>query len=761
MPIRASDLRRQILRVSPATLVGAALKDLRARQRPTEWLLLVDIDGAYAVLGIEDIAGRVASIGDPLNQPVSAFIGAACPTADVEEELEDAQARLANSIDLLVLRAGEPYGVLTRRPVAAPTSAARLLLSQAASWTPRMQGTAVLGVDEGAARSTATPPPQIEPIPQRSDRYVNTDFTPEQQPARTVDRQEPLQPGQLYFFRLNVGELDVETTIEKTPIQIQAFLLNQEIDIDVVLFSTSFVIEQNSGSINIPIAGPAQVRRRASAPDALPPGSTLLDDRLLFRVRAPEAPTIAELRVSIYYNGMLIQSRLVRAAVGAGQALDKAGTLRASLLDFSLSPSMAPQHLAAIKPHTLSLMLNGDASSHQFRVVSGSGQDLITNSVDFPATELVDLIRNARGALRLAAWGTTNDWDNVQPYRYDPSVFSREALLANCEQDLIRMAAEGARLYDNIINTLAGDFDAADALRDKMRTPGVIQMASKDSINQVVPIAMVYDSLFDAQVSNRRLCQTFKDSLSSGRDLIGEPCFKGECPNRDTNSIVCPSGFWGFRHAIGMPYPVLKGPEMATEIAYTDEPLMDIAFYQFAGLGGHFDRLAGLGFQTQRQSVREQTITMFQESKPQLVYWYCHGVLKDDSTPLLKIGTEAIPWYFDTSNFRANRIRWLNQRPLVIINGCHTTALSPDRALSFVKTFVEQVAAAGVIGTEITIFEPFAQAFSEIFIELFRSGNDVGTAIRKARLRLLQQGNPLGLVYQPFTYAGLKLVKSA
>jgi hypothetical protein len=152
---------------------------------------------------------------------------------------------------------------------------------------------------------------------------------------------------------------------------------------------------------------------------------------------------------------------------------------------------------------------------------------------------------------------------------------------------------------------------------------------------------------------------------------------------------------------------------------------------------------------------------MFQGSKPQLVYWYCHGVLKDDSTPLLKIGTEEAPWYFDTSNFRANRIRWLDQRPLVMINGCHTTALSPDRALSFVKTFVEQVAAAGVIGTEITIFEPLAQAFSEIFVELFRAGDDVGTAIRKARLRLLQQGNPLGLVYQPFAYAGLKLVKSA
>src|SRR5262245_20522777 len=101
MPIRASELRRQLLRVSPDTLVGAALKALRAQPRPIEWLLLVDLGGTYAVLGIEDIARRVASVGDPLNQPVSSFIEAACPTADVEEELEDARARLANRLDLL------------------------------------------------------------------------------------------------------------------------------------------------------------------------------------------------------------------------------------------------------------------------------------------------------------------------------------------------------------------------------------------------------------------------------------------------------------------------------------------------------------------------------------------------------------------------------------------------------------------------------------------------------------------------------------
>src|SRR5690349_11462046 len=98
MPIRASDLRRQLLRVGPDTLVGAALKAMRAQPRPTDWLLLVDLGGAYIVLGIEDIARPEVPVGDPLNQPVSAFAGAACPVVDVDQELEEAQAQLANSV---------------------------------------------------------------------------------------------------------------------------------------------------------------------------------------------------------------------------------------------------------------------------------------------------------------------------------------------------------------------------------------------------------------------------------------------------------------------------------------------------------------------------------------------------------------------------------------------------------------------------------------------------------------------------------------
>jgi hypothetical protein len=763
MPIRASDLRRQLLRVSPDTVVGAALKDLRARPRPTDWLLLVDLDGGYAVVGIEDMAGRVASVSDPLNQPVSAFAGAACPTADVEEELEDAQARLANTLDLLVLRAGQPYGVLTRRPVAAPSSDARLLLSQAAGWTPPIQGGAVLGVEEGVPKAPVTPPPpaQIEPIQQRADRYVNTDFASEQQPAQALDRKQPLRPNQSYFFRLNVGELEAATTIEATPEQLPDIITKQDVDLVIVLFSERFVIEQATGVLSVPATGLATVKTPASLPKGVEADAALAKERLLFRVTAPAAEGRADLRVNMYCNGLLVQSRLVTAVVGAGAPLNADGLMRSSLLDFNLSPALAPSHLADIAPHKLSLMLNsnGDGSTHAFRVFAQDGNEIFENSSTMEPSQRNNLLNQSRNVLQQVAWGYMGGWDQKTPYRYETPAGAESSWRA----DVIALAVQGFRIYDSRIRSLAGSSANEDKLRDLLRTPGMVQLASKASAGDVLPMAMISDCDLDTQSPQAlTICPQFEASLPSGRELLNEPCFLGNCPNREEHyTVVCPAGFWGFRHDIGMPWSAASGPEMAKTIGYTGQPQVDIAYYQFPQLGQHLENLAALGFQAQRQESRDQAIEMFKTTSPQVVYFYCHGVTiqQDAQTtiPALMIGSSSASGFFDTSNFRARRIRWPQARPLVMINGCHTTDISPDQALSFVQTFIEYGEAAGVIGTQITIFEPLAQRFAESFLQAFRAGQPLGRAIRAARLQLLAQRNPLGLVYQPFGYAGLTL----
>jgi hypothetical protein len=760
MPIRSSDLRRLLLRVSPDTLVGAALKDIRGRPQPTEWLLLVDLDGAYAVLGVEDIAGREPPIVDPLNQPIGAFVGAACPSVDVDDDLESAQALLANSAYVLVLRAGEPYGVLSDQLVRAASSAARLLLNQAAGWKPRMQGSAVLGIEDGAPKTPAmSPPPQLEPVQQRADRYVNTDFAAVQQPDMPLDRKQPLQPGESYFFRLNVGELEA-TSIEATPAQLPDFITRHDVDLVIALFSESFAIEQPNGVLSVPASGLATVKAPASLPSGMAADARLARERLLFRLTAPAQAGRADLRVNMYCNGMLVQSRLVTAVIGAGQPLNAAGAMRSSTLDFNLSPSLAPSHLGDIEPHALSLMLNSNGDgTHAFRVFAQDGNEIFQNSATMSPTELADLISQGRNVMQQVSWGYIGPWDQKTPYRYE----TPEAAESNWRADVIALAVQGYRLYDNRIRSLAGSATNEDKLRELLRAPSVIQLANKVSANDVAPIAMFYDyDLFTQSQQALTICPQFEESLNSGRDLLGEPCFQGDCPNREGHvSVVCPSGFWGFRHDIGMPWPAPGGPEMAKSIAFSGEPLVDIAYFQFERLGNHLDQLGGLGFQIQRQEGLELAIRMFKSTNPQVVYFYCHGVTikqtDQTSIPALMIGSKATPGFIDTTSFRPFRIRWPQARPLVIINGCHTTDIAPDQALSFVKTFIEYVEAAGVIGTQVTIFEPLAQRFAESFLQAFRAGDPLGRAVRKARLQLLAQRNPLGLVYQPFAYAGLKL----
>jgi hypothetical protein len=140
------------------------------------------------------------------------------------------------------------------------------------------------------------------------------------------------------------------------------------------------------------------------------------------------------------------------------------------------------------------------------------------------------------------------------------------------------------------------------------------------------------------------------------------------------------------------------------------------------------------------------------------VYFYCHGGY-DGTEPFLRVGLESQVGTITRPNLRDKRIRWNDPRPLVFINGCHTTALDPEQALDFVSGFVETAGAVGVIGTEITVFEPLARNFAENCLRRFLNGVSIGEAVRAARLALLKEGNPLGLVYIPFVIASLQLVR--
>lgn len=285
-----------------------------------------------------------------------------------------------------------------------------------------------------------------------------------------------------------------------------------------------------------------------------------------------------------------------------------------------------------------------------------------------------------------------------------------------------------------------------------MLSPGLIQIALKESARFYLPAAMIYDYPLDTEAHDYSLCPTFRDAWENHEQLEDGVCFQGECPDYGNDTVVCPSGFWGYRHALGLPLSIAGAPDVTPEIVYQNVPELAVCVWagnDFQMRVGHEQVLQALqpGLGWQHAAQRKAVFQLLQSTSSHLVYFYCHGGVKANGTPYIQVGSETGRGRITRSNLRVRGIRWGVEtgepRPLVFINGCHTTALEPEVALDFVSAFVENAAASGVIGTEITILEPLACAFGEEFLRRLLAGTPVGEAVRGTRLALLKAGNPL------------------
>ena len=87
-------------------------------------------------------------------------------------------------------------------------------------------------------------------------------------------------------------------------------------------------------------------------------------------------------------------------------------------------------------------------------------------------------------------------------------------------------------------------------------------------------------------------------------------------------------------------------------------------------------------------------------------------------------------------------------RPLVFLNACGSTKITPNGITSFPEMFLFNVGNQGVIGTETRIPDRFAAQFSEQFYLNLVRGATLGEAVFNARWTLLRRlNNPLGLLY--------------
>jgi hypothetical protein len=654
-------------------------------------------------------------------------------------------------------------------------------------------------IDDGFEAVTPAPQPTPQPTSGASEEtskrpdLVNLGFSHKDAADRKVQKTEPLQCAQSYYFRFMIGKEADEAAIG-TPREIDLSKVPAQAVLTVALFSfeNEIVITpgQDVGEVKINENGSVKVQRQPveSIPLSANSPAGFLEDYLLFPIRLPDKEGTYRLRCSVYCGQVLVQSYVVSANVkrtsdpvypeACGQQLD-----------YVLSQSLRADHLASInkEPHLLSLMMNDNGNGkHGFRFFGNDGAERFKDDAQIDGQALSHFLYQARAALRRVSWGNEDEWDGkTGSYRYLKEDFDEKKLA----RDLAYLANAGYSIYYGFSQHLNEDPDALEAL---LANPGLIQIALKLSPRAVLPAAVVYDYAWNPQLfmpfdnTDFKLCPSFSKALKEARNG-GPPledcvCFHGGCelkqrmiekPGVNLGPFICPSGFWGYRHLLGLPL-TLDGinTDIPPVIEYKDSLQMFACVStdgDFVERDPHLKRLSKVeGLKFERDDAYDPFVNRLRSSDvPQVLYFYCHGGVKaGSSNPFLQVGMkEERKDEINPPNWRFQRIKWKGPNPLVFINGCHTTSLDPEVTLDFVTAFVQTSGAAGVIGTEITIFEPLAVKFAEecfkrfVGAPPFKEKMPIGKAVRGARLELLRQGNPLGLVYIPYAVASLRLEK--
>lgn len=711
-------------------------------------------DGDYLKEKITDWASLTA-VAERFDMPVPER--PSDPAAsDAEDEVDEPALQL-----VLHLRDDAAFFALFRKDPAAALSAYPNLEEEDAQYiqervTDAASLQAVIERFQTTVQGVDLPPEEtkgidLSDLPQ--ERYVNTGFATQTAPeAEITNFNTPLAADQPHYFWLEIGEL-LTSGLAQEAIALPTDKLPPEAKLKIALFSFADEIALTGaevGELQLAPQGQVRVTRRADEPAGL--SDETLNKRLFFAVQTMAEEAYGRLRCNIYYQNTLVQSHLIIARTATNPS-QQPYRMMWHISDYTLSKSLNGHQLEAMGETTLSIMVNDNGhGSHGFRFV---GEQDYKNDATLGEGAVKNLQEWARAALRQAAWGDTEEYSAKKKYLYSGTPSQQKF-----KDDLLEMAQNGHRAFDALFDPLVGDDQKSWDVLDWMVKPGQVQVATKENAQLVVPAAMFYDYPYlDGSVPKEySLCSEFEKALDGDEPLENCVCFQGNCPTYHEEKVVCPSGFWGFRHSLGLPMSVQSAPDAPLSIGGSTPPKMAVSVWKdFGQRPSHEQRLQQMGVGWEYADSRDESLDLLKRTESQVVYFFCHGGLTDDGLPYLHLGDKNDDW-FTRGNLRARRIRWQKIRPLVFINGCHTTQLTPERALDFVTAFITTSRAAGVIGTEITIFESIATQFAEECLRRFLfAGEELGKAVRGARLHMLKNGNPLGLVYILYALPALKL----
>jgi hypothetical protein len=538
---------------------------------------------------------------------------------------------------------------------------------------------------------------------------------------------ETLMPGHDYLLETQIGPAVASSAV--TNAWRNSFpenLIDEDAPtLDVVVHSAEFGISAQRHPLVLP-----------------PNGAT---ETLTIGVRTPDHEGNASIRILVYHRNNCLMSQLLRAYVGGK------GRGYQVIIDYVLTADSS--QLDALNPQALAMHCAVGADGSFRLAVHGDDHDMFTA----PLRE--DRIREAANMARYAMLDVHFGIEDG-PSRYDGEN-SRSP--AECCEDLSLLASRGWTLYQNAI----GDADRRAEFRQLLRTTSrvegraaSIQIAIAGAEVVAFPWQLVYDIPITSQATSLTVCPALAAWMSGGRVEI-----PSVCPLDHPRNTLCPFGFWGYAYELATPLSATGGSQAlvvrraparrTTALAAISEELDgDLSAQHLVRLK---ERVAV--FESRDADSLEQMLRLM----PDLVYFYCHGKREpirgaSGQRPLLEIGTsdriapeDVLAWADGWPP-----IRWTDPRPLVVMNGCHTSELTPELLTDFVSAFGD-LDASGAIGTEIALTQPIAGEAFEWLLAALLDGHGVAAAVRRMRWRLLRKGNVMGLAYTPYCYGGLRL----
>jgi hypothetical protein len=629
-------------------------------------------------------------------------------------------------------------------------------------------------------------------------RYVNSSLCeqPREGVMRKLSQKETrLTVGETYHLRIEVGPQDVQVfTVGAAAIIEEVFKWTPEMK--------GVWLEVGVSGIDFDVVG-APVQELWLPRDAA-------TDPVFFAVIA-RREKVACLRFSVYLKQNVIQSFCLAALTRrGGKRQDASPELRRLRLARALKLSRAEVgdfgYLTRLE-YSTTANIGGIVTRPErgLSIVANevAGRDAVTIkgkeifAVHIPK-DLKDYVAKVRAALKSVS---TPPVPGVRPenlgYAWGlpgkPNAGKPERL----EAALKTLAEAGWQLFDRVIPGTAAGHDGHARQRDEMCR----QLEEKQTtihvahtlLEHVLPWGALYDRMYDPDRKTRDgeqvaqgvclaplptadgelpfskcgespRCLLHEDILAARRQK-GEPVFLPE-------TVACPLHFWGFKHLVEVP------AQQVSEVAGAAEQqdcILPVGTVQLAvGYNNHFvihqQHLADLdkvmsgppeiAVWKAKKYLRDDVLDMLKDATLDFVYLYCHAYASREENffpPFLEFGDGATP-----ARIRSDQLDhstpW-QHHPLVFLNGCGTAGFNPEAISPFIEKFVRDRGAAGVIGTEIPVWEQLASEFARCFLENFLKGSSAGNALLRARRELLAKNNPLGLVYMLYGPAHLTIAK--